>query len=93
MNENDIKEKVIKETVIKIFAKIARVNESEVSESTSLRNSTFQNGLSLDFIEETMAICGIEKSFGITLHDNFMDDFSTVGDVIDNLKKQLKIIE
>lgn len=87
MNESDIKEKVIK-----IFAKITRFKESEISESTSLRSSIFKNNdncLGLDLVEETMAICGLEKSFGINLPDDFMDDFGTVGDVIDNMKKEL----
>lgn len=87
MNENDIKEKVIK-----IFAKITKFKESEISKSTSLRSSIFKNNdncLGLDFIEETMAICGLEKSFGIKLPDDFMDNFRTVGDVIDNMKKEL----
>lgn len=87
MNDNDIKDKVIK-----IFAKITRFKESEISESTSLRSSIFKNNdncLGLDFIEETMAVCGLEKAFNIKLTDDFIDDFKTVGDVINNINKTL----
>lgn len=43
----------MREKVIEIFAKVANVDEREVSESTPLRNSTFKNNansLGLDFI-------------------------------------------
>ena len=90
MNENKLN---IKEKVIKVFAKITRFKESEISESTSLRSSIFKkndNCLGLDFIEETMAVCGLEKAFNINLPDDFMDDFKNVGDVINNVKKAIQ---
>ena len=80
----------MREKVIEIFAKVAKVDEREVSESTPLRNSTFKNNansLGLDFIDETMAIGVLERTFDIKLPDDFLDDANTVGDVIDKLKK------
>ena len=83
----------MREKVIEIFAKVAKVDEREVSESTPLRDSVFKNNanaLSLDFINETIALLCLERAFDIKLPDDFLDDTNTVGDVIDKLKKTIQ---
>lgn len=82
----------MREKVIKIFAEVAKVDEREVSELTSLRSSIFKIGtnyLDLDFIDEIRVILCLEREFDIKLPDDFLDDASTVGDVIDKLKKTI----
>ena len=80
----------MKEKVIEIFAKVAKVDEREVSESTPLRNNTFKNNansLGLDFIDETIALLCLRRAFDIKLPYDFLGDTNTVDDVIDKLKK------
>lgn len=83
----------MREKVIKIFAEVAKVDEREVSESTSLRSSILKNDtnyLDLDFIDEIRVILCLEREFDIKLPDDFLDDTNTVGDVIESLKEYIK---
>lgn len=47
------------------------------------------NYLDLDFIDNIRVILCLEREFDIKLPDDFLDDASTVGDVIDKLKKTI----
>ena len=82
----------MREKVIKIFAEVAKVDEREVSESTSLRSSIFNNAdnLGLDFFDEIKVILYLERAFDIKLPDNFLEDAGIVGDVIESLKEYIK---
>lgn len=82
----------MREKVIKIFAEVAKVDEREVSESTYLRTSIFNNAdnLGLDFFDEIKVLLYLERAFDIKLPDDFLDDANMVGDVIENLKEYVK---
>ena len=81
-----------KEKVIKIIAKVFNINnKSKIDESSSIQELLEDKFLIYDYIDCALTLFSIhtslEKQFNIKLPPDFMDNISTIGDIIQKLKE------
>ena len=80
-----------KEEIIKIIAEVFDINKDKINETSSIEELLENKYLTYDYIDHAFTLfslhIGIEKHFNIKLSYDFMDNISTIDDIIQKLKE------
>ena len=87
-----------KEKVIEIIAEVFNINnKSKIDELSSIQELLEDKFLIYDYIDCALTLLSIhinlEKQFNIKLPPDFMDNISTIGGIIQKLKKKDNLIK
>lgn len=79
------KEKEIHQDIIKVLAKITRIDESSITDDVLI-----QDELGIDSLMGIEIIAKVEKHYSIHLDESLLLEINRVGDFIDLVKSKLK---